>query len=564
MTRQFKRPFFNKAWPCLALFMMGAPFAQTGPVSSLLDSLMRSEENKADALTQLIALEDEQLNPLFRNLFQGNVYLWPALAEGDTVTPQQLVVVGAETEVNGETVFPIHTAYPFAPMGSKDGGELLLPVDSLVEMDVDRAMRALLQPVLTSLDLSSPDKQKRRNAAISLGESGDTLFIHRLEKAAASETDKGTRHLMHEAVARLGLSSVHPEKQMAAAKELANIHGTNALPQIKQLALGEKPAGATDAWKKTMVEAVRSLDSWIHIANAVQAIFTGASLGSILILMALGLAIIFGLMGVINMAHGEFMMVGAYATFVTQNLFAQWMPEQSGWFLAVSFPIAFLVSGGVGMFVEWTIIRRLYGRPLETLLATWGLSLVLIQGARHIFGDLTAVTSPAWLGGGWEILPQVTFPFNRIFIMVLTIFIVLAMSGLFYGTRVGLKIRAVTQNRNMSSCLGVKTRLVDGLTFGLGTGIAGIAGCALTQIGNVDPGMGQNYIVDSFLVVVTGGVGKLMGTVFAGLSIGSLNKFLEPALQAVYAKVALLALVILFLQVRPSGLFPAKGRNEDL
>jgi urea transport system permease protein len=268
-------------------------------------------------------------------------------------------------------------------------------------------------------------------------------------------------------------------------------------------------------------------------------------------------------MGVINMAHGEFMMIGAYATFVTQNIFLSLAPGAFDWFLAFSFPISFFVAGAIGMLLEMTVIKKLYGRPLETLLATWGISLLLIQTARHIFGDLTAVQTPKLLSLGWEIYPQVFLPYNRIFIIFLTFFIVGGMALLFYRTPLGRRIRAVTQNRSMSACLGVRTRRLDCLTFGLGTGIAGIAGCALTQIGNVDPGMGQNYIVDSFMVVVTGGVGKLMGTVLAGMGIGTLNKFLEPIFQAVYAKVILLGLVILFLQWRPSGLFPNKGRNAD-
>jgi urea transport system permease protein len=295
----------------------------------------------------------------------------------------------------------------------------------------------------------------------------------------------------------------------------------------------------------------------------IQNLFSGVSLGSILILMALGLAVIFGLMGVINMAHGEFMMIGAYATYLVQVFFVSWFPAASGWFLAFSFPAAFLAAGAMGMLIEATIIKRLYGRPLETLLATWGVSLLLIQIARTIFGDLTAVQTPPFLGSGWEILPGLVLPYNRLFIIVLTTAIVTGMTLLFFKTTLGMKVRAVTQNRAMSACLGVRTRRLDCVTFGIGTGIAGVAGCALTQIGNVDPGMGQNYIVDSFMVVVTGGVGKLVGAVFAGFGIGTLNKFLEPFFQAVYAKVILLGLVILFLQWRPSGLFPAKGRHED-
>jgi urea transport system permease protein len=368
-----------------------------------------------------------------------------------------------------------------------------------------------------------------------------------------------------------------PRTRAAAAAELGRIRSVNVLPELKALVEAAPgtaapeggaalPGAETDpAVREAAQKAIRSIESFQSFTGLVQNLFTGLSLGSILILMALGLAIIFGLMGVINMAHGEFMMIGAYATYLIQNAFLKWLPPAAfDWFLAASLPLSFAAAGGAGMLIEATVIKRLYGRPLETLLATWGISLLLVQTARSLFGDLTAVSTPKFLARGWEIFPQVVLPFNRIFIMLLTLAIVGAVSLAFYKTSLGTKIRAVTQNRAMSACLGIGTRKIDMLTFGLGTGIAGMAGCALTQVGNVDPGMGQNYIVDSFMVVVTGGVGKLAGTVIAGLGIGSLNKFLEPFLQSVYAKVVLLGLVIFFLQNRPSGLFPAKGRNEDL
>jgi urea transport system permease protein len=299
--------------------------------------------------------------------------------------------------------------------------------------------------------------------------------------------------------------------------------------------------------------------------QVVQTVFIGLSLGSILVLMSLGLAIIFGQMGVINMAHGEFMMIGAYTTFVVQNLCLAVLPPAYGdLFFAFSFPLAFLVAGGFGLLLEALVIRRLYSRPLESLLATWGISLILIQGARSLFGDLTAVKLPQLLSGGWEMAPQVVLPYNRMFIMALVAAIVGALLALFFRTRFGLKLRATTQNREMSACVGVPVRRVDAMAFALGTGIAGVAGWAMTLVGNVVPNMGQTYIVDSFLVVVTGGVGKLLGTISAGLGIGIFNKILEPLFEAVYGKVILLGLIILFLQSRPTGLFPAKGRSEEL
>ncbi|NKB68319.1 MAG: urea ABC transporter permease subunit UrtB [Candidatus Latescibacteria bacterium] len=297
----------------------------------------------------------------------------------------------------------------------------------------------------------------------------------------------------------------------------------------------------------------------------VQTVFIGLSLGSILIVMSLGLAIIYGQMGVINMAHGEFMMIGAYTTFVVQNLcLAVLPPGYADLFFAFSLPFAFLVAGGFGLLLETLVIRHLYSRPLESLLATWGISLILVQSARSIFGDLTAVKLPQLLSGGWEIAPQVQLPYNRMFIMGLAVAIVGGLLALFFRTRFGLRLRATTQNRDMSASVGVRVRRVDALAFMLGTGIAGVAGWAMTLIGNVVPNMGQTYIVDSFLVVVTGGVGKLLGTISAGLSLGIFNKVLEPIFEAVYGKVILLGLIILFLQWRPTGLFPARGRSEEL
>jgi urea transport system permease protein len=280
--------------------------------------------------------------------------------------------------------------------------------------------------------------------------------------------------------------------------------------------------------------------------------------------MALGLAIVFGIMGVINMAHGELMALGAYATFVVQNVFRARWPQYFDAYFVVALPVSFLIAAAVGVALERGVIRRLYGRPLETLLLTWGASLIIQQGLRLWFGAANVdVASPSWLSGGVAVMAGLTLPWNRVFIMALAALSVAGMYGLLFRTSAGLRIRAVTQNRPMSACLGVRAGRVDALTFGLGAGLAGLAGCALTQIGNVGPSLGQNYIVDSFMVVVTGGVGKLAGTILAAVGIGGLNKGVEPALGAVFAKVAILIAVILFLQSRPAGLFAARGRNAE-
>ncbi|MDR0733186.1 MAG: urea ABC transporter permease subunit UrtB [Dysgonamonadaceae bacterium] len=292
-----------------------------------------------------------------------------------------------------------------------------------------------------------------------------------------------------------------------------------------------------------------------------QNIFSGISLGSILLLVALGLNIIYGLAGVINMSHGEFIMIGAYTTYCMQQIFIAYMPQE--WFhlaFYFSLPAAFVVASLFGLMVERLVIRHLYNRPLESLLATWGVSLVLIQLARNIFGDLTSVKSPALLTGGLKIAEGLILPYNRLFIIAFSAAVFAAVYFIFQKTRLGVKIRAVTQNRNMSACVGISTERIDMATFMLGSGLAGIAGWAITLIGNIVPNMGQTYIVDSFLVVVTGGVGKLAGCAASGLGIGIFSKVFEIGFEAVYGKALILILIIVFLQYKPRGLFPDKGR----
>jgi urea transport system permease protein len=293
-------------------------------------------------------------------------------------------------------------------------------------------------------------------------------------------------------------------------------------------------------------------------------VFTGISLGSILLLVALGLAITYGLMGVINMAHGELMMIGAYATFVVQNLFRAYLPGAFDWYVLAAIPVAFLSAALVGAVLERSVIRWLYGRPLETLLATWGISLILMQAVRSFFGaQNVAVENPSWLSGGVQVLPNLTLPYNRIAILVFAAMVLLGVALLISRTRLGLFVRGVTQNRRMAACMGVNTARVDTYAFALGAGIAGLAGCALSQVGNVGPDLGQGYIVDSFMVVVLGGVGQLAGTVYAALGLGVLGKLLEGWQGAVLAKIMVLVLIVVFIQKRPQGLFALKGRSAE-
>ncbi|MDA2909937.1 urea ABC transporter permease subunit UrtB [Nitrospiraceae bacterium AH_259_D15_M11_P09] len=426
----------------------------------------------------------------------------------------------------------------------------------------------LLKPVISTLrtkvNISSEDPETRRAAARDLGVRGSQEALPLLEMALERESDQWVRYDLEEAINLINLDHTNPQVRLEAITKLGELRSASALPILEELAGSRSTDSEQHILVKAAGEASQKIKNWQDIAEAVETLLRGLSLSSILLIMALGLAIIFGMMGVINLAHGEMMMIGAYTTFVTQELFVAYLPESVfDHYFIVALPSAFLVAALVGLLLEVSLIRFLYGRPLETLLATWGVGLVLIQSARVIFGDLTAVRAPSWLSGRIQVLVGVQIPYNRLFIIVLSALCVGGISFLLFRSGVGLRVRAVMQNRDMSACLGIATRRIDAYTFAFGSGLAGLAGCALTLIGNVEPELGRNYIVDSFMVVVTGGVGKLAGTVVAALGIGSLNKLLEPTFGAVYGKVLILILVILFLQWRPSGLFAMKGRYVE-
>lgn len=453
-----------------------------------------------------------------------------------------------------------------------DQGDVsLVPRLEELRANADRATRQAIKPVIDLLknraNLSNADPDVRRSAATDLGMMGRTIAISWLEQAATKEPNKWVRYTMEESAALLSLASDDFSIKIAAAQKLGELGSQNSAPRLKELNAAGSAAEATEQEKgiaKAAAVAIERIETWAVWSSAIETIFRGVSLSSILLIMSLGLAIVFGLMGVINMAHGELMMVGAYATFVTQELFRSYLsPSMFDSYFLLAMPISFLAAATCGLLLEATVIRFLYGRPLETMLATWGVSLVLMQAARVYFGDLTAVVAPPWLSGGAQVMVGVYLPYNRIFIIGLSMVCVVGIYLLLFRSNLGLRVRAVMQNRNMSACLGIPTRKVDAYTFAFGSGLAGIAGWALTLIGNVEPGLGQNYIVDSFMVVVTGGVGKLAGTIVASLGIGGLNKLLEPSFGAVYGKVLILVLVILFLQWRPSGLFAIKGRHAD-
>ncbi|MDD2713476.1 MAG: urea ABC transporter permease subunit UrtB, partial [Simplicispira sp.] len=401
---------------------------------------------------------------------------------------------------------------------------------------------------------------QRRAAIEALKEDTDAARLPLIEKALAQETDTRLQAQLQAIRARILLASPSAERRLEAAQYLA--HSGN--PATRTVLLEQLRQEADPQVKAAIQSALTAVEERLQWGEKLAALFSGLSLGSILLLVALGLAITYGLMGVINMAHGELMMVGAYATYVVQGLFQKYLPGAFDWYLVAALPVAFGASALMGAVLERSVIRFLYGRPLETLLATWGISLVLQQLVRSVFGaQNVGVENPAWMSGGVQLMENLQLPWNRVLIVVFAFAVLAGVAFLIGQTRLGLFVRGVTQNRPMAACMGVNTARIDTYAFALGSGIAGLAGCALSQVGNVGPDLGQGYIVDAFMVVVLGGVGQLAGTVYAALGLGVLNKFLEGWTGAVLAKIAVLVLIIVFIQKRPQGIFAMKGRSAE-
>jgi urea transport system permease protein len=441
------------------------------------------------------------------------------------------------------------------------GVEVTLPpnVEDVVN---NNRVRGELDAAKAVLSLLSPDRAVRAKAIAELKDAADEAKLPLIDQAIAKETDAELTLKLQQLRAAMLVASSDKAKRLEAIAALAS----SGEPSVKSL-LQERlqPSAETDPEVRAALSAaIKTIDGKLVWGERLGVIFSGVSLGSILLLVALGLAITYGLMGVINMAHGELMMIGAYATYVVQNLFRQHLPNAFDFYILAAIPIAFMVSALVGAALERTVIRWLYGRPLETLLATWGISLVLIQSMRSLFGAQNVpVENPSWLSGGVAVMSNLTLPYNRIAIIVFALLVLLLVYLLINKTRLGLFVRGVTQNRTMASCMGVNTARIDTYAFALGAGIAGLAGCALSQVGNVGPDLGQSYIVDSFLVVVLGGVGQLAGTVYAALGLGVLNKFLEGWTGAVLAKIIVLVFIVIFIQRRPQGIFALKGRSAE-
>ncbi|WPX20498.1 urea ABC transporter permease subunit UrtB [Pseudomonas sp. 10S4] len=428
---------------------------------------------------------------------------------------------------------------------------------------LNNRLRGLIDTALASHQLLAADTKIRLAAAQQLQKSAKPAQLKFLDQQLAGEKDESVHAALSLALANLQLVDTDPAVRLAAVRLLGETGDPLARTRLEGLLEPgvEADAGVRNYAAETSLAQVKHK---LLIGEILGEAFSGMSLGSILLLAALGLAITFGLLGVINMAHGEMLMLGAYSTYVVQLMFQRFAPQAIEFYPLIALPVAFFVTAAIGMALERTVIRHLYGRPLETLLATWGISLMLIQLVRLVFGAQNVeVANPAWLSGGIQVLPNLVLPYNRIVIIAFALFVVVLTWLLLNKTRLGLNVRAVTQNRNMAACCGVPTGRVDMLAFGLGSGIAGLGGVALSQIGNVGPDLGQSYIIDSFLVVVLGGVGQLAGSVFAAFGLGIANKILEPQIGAVLGKILILALIILFIQKRPQGLFALKGRVID-
>ena len=443
------------------------------------------------------------------------------------------------------------------PLTDADAGEAAKA--EMTKIKVNNTLRRVIRDALGTLTLASDDPAARIAAAETMFKTPDAAAIPALDVAIAKEQVASVKAELEQARASSVLVSDLPEADKVAAIDLIATSGSRDALSL----LTAFEAKSDGPLKQAATSAISTINASLALWSAGQNIWYGISLGSVLLLAAIGLAITFGVMGVINMAHGEMVMLGAYTTYVVQNVIRTSAPGLFDWSLAIALPLAFLVAGAVGLAIERGIIRFLYGRPLETLLATWGVSLILQQAVRTIFGPTNReVGNPSWMSGAFEI-GQLSITWNRLWILCFALAVFGLLLFVMKRTPWGLQMRAVTANRRMAASMGIRTPWVDALTFALGSGIAGIAGVALSQIDNVSPNLGQGYIIDSFMVVVFGGVGNLWGTLVGAMSLGILNKFLEPYAGAVLGKILVLVLIILFIQKRPRGLFALKGRAVE-
>ena len=526
----------------------------------VLAALARPQESRADAFTDALAgfakdsyaetiaaieklstLGDPRAAPVLRGLAEGQLY----------IRKSDRAVVYAREE-GGKTIGTEAAT-------GKELGEI--KTDDFDQVRANNRVRGALQGALGTFNLVHPDARTRIAAAEALFKNPDAKNIALLQKSLEKEADPAAKAAKELALAASRLMSDKQEERLAGIAALKSA-GTAEVRDLLLRVRGQSEKGSPIYTAAT--EAIESMDSRLSLLRNAVTFFEGLSLGSVLLLAAIGLAITFGVMGVINMAHGEMVMLGAYTTFVVQQIIRAWAPELMEASVLIAVPLAFLVSGAVGVGLERGLIRHLYGRPIETLLMTWGVSMIVQQAVRLIFGASNReVTSPSWMSGSMEIASGVAVTQNRVVIILFGLIVFAIVILITQKTWFGLQMRAVTQNRAMAASMGIRTGRIDAMTFGLGSGIAGMAGVALAQIDNVSPNLGQGYIVDSFMVVVFGGVGNLLGLLLGSSILGVVNKFLEPFAGAVLGKIFVLVAIIIFIQFRPRGLFALKGRAAE-
>jgi len=502
-------------------------------ISALAALKSKSFKDKKQALDQLSASHDERTLNIIEAMLKARLFY---------------------TKADKNIVIAIKSSAGYAITDVLTGESLgTVEKSKLKKITVNNSLRKKIRGMLASLKLNSSDADLRLQAAKQMMGNTDAVGLAALKAQLQQEKDDDVREAITTALNLDKLSSDDDVVKLTAINALSD----NIEPEVRS-----KIESLTHSDNKEIASAsssaLQSIDEKISLYENIKTLFFGLSLGSILVLAAIGLAITFGVMGVINMAHGELIMIGAYTTYMIQQL----MPNNIGMSLVVAVPAAFVISGIVGILIERLVIRHLYGRPLETLLATFGISLILQQAVRVIFSPLNrSVETPQWMSGSLDINSVLSLTYNRLYIILFCLVVFALLYVVMKKTSLGLSVRAVSQNRPMARAMGIRADRIDALTFGLGSGIAGIAGVALSQLTNVGPNLGQSYIIDSFMVVVFGGVGNLWGTLIAGFSLGIANKFLEPWAGAVLAKVIMLVFIILFIQKKPRGLFPQKGRG---
>lgn len=534
----------------VALFMLLAGAAAQAPAQeeparvdqALLGSLATGDmTSKLDVISQLGRVPDPMAATVLEALSSASLFADP---QGRILI--RIAAAQARDPATGET--------------------LALPENATAVL-VNNRLRRAITDALAASQLFSEQASVRLAAAMRMQRRDDDAHLALIDRALAQESSPQVRAALETARASQMLGGEDPETRIQAIQALGGARDASFRPRLASL-LDKDDGGAhaepDERVRAAAAEALEQIDAHLTRIEWAGNLFYGLSLGSVLLLAALGLAITFGLMGVINMAHGELLMIGAYVTYLMQLGFRQFAPLWMDWYVIAALPAAFVVTALVGMALERTVIRWLYGRPLETLLATWGISLILMQGVRTLFGAQNVeVGNPGWMSGGVTVLGGLVLSHNRIAIIVFALSTVAFVWFLLNHTRLGLFVRAITQDRRMADCVGVPTGRIDMFAFGLGSGIAGLGGVALSQLGNVGPDLGRGYLVDSFMVVVLGGVGQLAGTVIAAFGLGGINKLMEPYTGAVMAKIMILTLIVLFVQKRPQGLFAARGRSME-